>query len=114
MATNNNSGRFQFRLETLLLVVTAACLLCGFLEWVLPPDISIKFRLIIYIMFVAVIPYAAWMIYRAHRRVRNPPTDYVTVKVDTKWLRCVKSPYIFGPVAALTGVSLTFVPLCLL
>jgi hypothetical protein len=115
MATNKNSERFQFRLGALLLVVTAFCLLFGFLEWTLSEDIPIGFRLVIYISYTAMVLWVAWTIVRERRRWPRPsPTDYVTVKVDTKWLRRLKSPFIFGPVAALTGVSVTFAPLFLL
>jgi hypothetical protein len=115
MATNSDPDRFQFRLVTLLLVVTAACLLFGFLEWILPEDIPIGFRLIIYIAFTAMVLWVAWTIVRERRRWPRPsPADFVIVKVDTKWLRRVKSPFIFGPVATFTGVSVTFAPLFLL
>jgi hypothetical protein len=115
MTTNGSPERFQLKLATLLLVVTVACLLFGFLEWTLPEDIPIGFRLIIYVSYTAMVLWVAWTIVRERRRWPRPsPTDYVTVKVDTKWLRRLKSPFIFGPVAALTGVSLTFAPLFLL
>jgi hypothetical protein len=115
MVTNHkrNPDRFQFSLRTLLIIVTVAGVLFGLLEWLLPTDPPIGDRLFMYVMIAAVIAYGAWSVYRAQRRPWQTPTNYVTVKVDARWRKRVKSPLIIGPIGALTGVSLTFAPLYL-
>jgi hypothetical protein len=102
--------KFQFRLLTLLAIITAACVLLGFLPSSLSP--ATRITIFAYVAFVAAV--AALMIYRAKRRELIPPKETVTVAVDAKWVRRVKSRLIFMPVATLTGVSLTFAPLYLL
>ena len=67
-------------------------------------ELPIEMRLFMYLMFSAII---------AASTVRRPwktPANCVMVRVDAKWLRRVKSPFIFLPIAAGTGISLTFAP----
>jgi hypothetical protein len=118
MATDQQRGagppRFQFRLRTLLIVMTLACVVLGLIAWLLPTEIP---RWILFGLYAEIIALIVIVIFVAHRSQRlqwQAPTDYVLVKVDARWMRRVKSPYIFGPVAALTGVSVTFAPLGLL
>jgi hypothetical protein len=111
---NAGSDRFQFKLRTLLIIVTVACVLFGLLAFLLPNSLSIQFRAIIYVSYTAALALAIWSIYRSKRDPWKTPTEYVMVKVDAKWKRRIESPLIFGPIAALTGVSLTFAPLFLL
>ena len=116
MSTNPspNPERFQFTLRTLLIVVTVACVLLAILYCVLPKSLPLEFRIALNFMVLATMAYSVPMIDQAKRRPWKTPENYVTVKVDAKWQRRVKSPFIFGPIAALTGVSLTFAPLFLL
>jgi hypothetical protein len=111
---SSDFDRFQFSMRTLLLVVTATCLLLGFLEWMVPKSLPIGIRLTMYIMIATVVAYGSWTVYQAKRRSWMTPANYLTVKVDAKWKRRVKSPLIVGPIATLTGVSLTFAPAYLL
>jgi hypothetical protein len=115
MAINSDSNpdRFQFNLRTLLIVVTAACLGFGLLAWLLPDDLSIEARLLVYVVFTAITASGAWAVYRSKQRTWKTPEDCISVKVDAKWLRRVKSPFIFMPIATFTGVSVTFAPLYL-
>lgn len=111
MTTNRTSFRFSMR--ALLLTLTATCVLLGILQWVLPNDIPVGMRIGLSVVIAASIAYAVWIFYQSKRHPWKTPDDYVTVKVDAKWRRRVKSPVIMGPIATLTGVSLTFAPLCL-
>ena len=117
MTTNSNrnpdSDRFRYSVRSLLVVVTATCALLGLLQWVLPNDLPIEARIMMYVVIAASIAYAVWGFYRAKRHPWRTPEEFVTVKVDAKWKRRVKSPVVMGPIATLTGVSLTFAPLCL-
>jgi hypothetical protein len=102
--------RFQFRVGTLLVVMTGACLYLAFL----PSDLSAETRIVLFVTFVVMTAYSAWLFHRSRQRPWTLPDKTITVKVDAKWLRRVKSPFIFMPVAALTGVSVTFAPFYLL
>jgi hypothetical protein len=103
-----DSDRFQYSVRALLVVVTATCVLLGFLQWVLPNDVSIGFRIGFAVMIAALIAYAVRVVNHGKRHPWKTPEDFVIVKVDAKWRRRVKSPYIMGPIAALTGVSVSF------
>ncbi len=117
MSTESNgskgSHRFQFRLRTLLFVITGACVLFGMLEFVIPDSIPIGYRIALYATYSIALAFAAWRLYESKRHPWKSPTEFVMVKVDAKWKRRVKSPLIIGPIAALTGVSLSFAPLML-
>jgi hypothetical protein len=107
--------RFQFNLCALLLLLTAACLMLGVFKWILPNDVPAGLTIGAYVAILATLLLAAWEILRARQRPPwTTPAEYVTVQVDAKWKRRVKSPLIFGPIAALTGVSVSFAPLALL
>jgi hypothetical protein len=107
-------GRFQFTLRFALGVIAAACLAFGFFQWAVPGDLPLEYKMGLYAMFLTVLLYAAWAFLRAQQNPWETPTDYVNVKLDARWVRRVKSPIVMGPIAALTGVSLTFAPLTLL
>ena len=96
----------------MLLAVTATCALLGLLQWLLPEDISVWSRAWTSALILGLAAYAVWLIRRSKQPWR-PPSELVTVSIDAKWKRRVKSPYIMGPVAALTGVSVSFAPLYL-
>jgi hypothetical protein len=106
--------RFQFNLRFALVFITAACLMLGFMAWLLPNDLPITGKIVSYGMILLVLVFAAWTFLRGQQNPWTTPADYVTVKVDAKWLRRVQSPFVMGPIAALTGVSITFAPLALL
>ena len=110
MASDQNP--IQFSVRGMLLAVTAACALLGLLQWLLPEDISVWSRAWTSALILGLAAYAVWLIWRSKQPWR-PPSDLVTVSIDAKWQRRVKSPYIMGPVAALTGVSVSFAPLYL-
>ncbi|QDT71619.1 hypothetical protein [Lacipirellula limnantheis] len=99
----------RFSMRGMLLAVTAACALLGLLQWLLPEDLPVWSRTWTSALILALACYAVWICRRSKRPCR-PPSDFVTVRIDAKWKRRVKSPYIMGPVAALTGVSVTFAP----
>ena len=107
--TLEQQGPVRFSVRGLLLMLTAACGLLGLLQWVLPEDISVWSRAWTSALVLGLAAYAVWIIRRSKQPWR-PPSELVTVKIDAKWKRRVKSPYIMGPVAALTGVSVTFAP----
>jgi hypothetical protein len=111
---NRNRDRFQFPLRALLLVFTAACIMFGLLAMLLPKALTIGTRIAIYVVYTLMFAYAVWAIVQAKRRQWAAPKEVVTVQVDAKWKRRVHSPLIFLPIAALTGVSVTFAPLYLL
>lgn len=111
---NTNSDRFQYSMRALLIVVTAACVVLGVLEIVLPQSTPIELRLLLYVMIALMMGYGVWAYYRMQRQPWKTPVNCVTVNVDAKWKHRVKSPFIYGPIAALTGVSLTFAPAFLL
>ena len=110
--TLEQQGPVRFSVRGMLLAVTAACALLGLLQWLLPKDISVWSRAWTSAIVVGLAAYAVW-IYRRSKQPWRPPSELVTVKIDAKWKRRVKSPYITGPVGALTGVSVTFAPLYL-
>jgi hypothetical protein len=110
---NPKFSGFRYSVRTLLVVATATCVVLGVLQWLLPPDIPIGMRVVVSVMIGALIAYAAWIFYQSKRHPWKTPEDYVIVKVDAKWKRRVRSPIIMGPIAAFTGVSLTFAPLYL-
>jgi len=110
MASDQDPVRFSVR--GMLLAVTAACALLGLLQWLLPEDISVWSRAWTSSIMLGLAAYAVW-IYRRSKQPWRPPSELVTVRIDAKWKRRVKSPYIMGPVAALTGVSVSFAPLFL-
>jgi cobalamin synthase len=111
MTTNRTPVRFSMR--ALLVTLTASCVVLGVLQWVLPKDIPIEYRIAFSIMIAALLAYAAYLICHAKRHPWKSPEDFVTVKVDAKWKRRVKSPIIIGPVATFTGAAITFAPLYL-
>lgn len=113
MVTKPNRNPIRFSVRALLLILTATCIVLAILQWVLPHDLSIGMRITLSIMLAAPIAYGVWVYHRGKRHPWKTPEDFVTVKVDAKWLRRVKSPIIMGPIAALTGVSVSFAPLCL-
>ena len=102
----------RFSVRGMLLAVTAACGLLGLLQWLLPETISVWSRAWTSALVLGLAAYAVWLVQRSKQPWR-PPSELVTVSIDAKWKRRVKSPYIMGPVAALTGVSVTFAPLFL-
>jgi hypothetical protein len=110
---DRNPDLYQFNLRTLLVVVTVACLVFGFLAWLLPNDLPIEARLIVNVIYAGVAAYGVWTAHAMTRHTWKTPANSVTVKVDAKWLRRVKSPFILLPIAALGGVSQTFAPLYL-
>jgi hypothetical protein len=116
MTTNTNGKpdrpRFQFRVRTLLWLVTATCIILGIVQLVLPEDFPIEFEVMLYVYLAALSAYGVWEYRRQHRQLMLP-RDTVAVNVDVKWLRRVKSPLIMLPIAALTGVSTTAAPLFL-
>lgn len=110
MASDQDPIRFS--VQGMLLAVTAACALLGLLQWLLPKDIPVWSRAWTSALVLGLAAYTVWF-YRRSKQPRQPPSELVTVSIDAKWKRRVKSPYIMGPVAALTGVSVTFAPLYL-
>jgi hypothetical protein len=110
----HDPSRPQFRLRTLLLITTATCVLLGITLAIVPESLPFKYKIFTFLFIAAMSAYAARMIYLSKHRPWKLPDDTVAVQVDAKWLRRVKSPFIMGPIAALTGVSLTFAPMCLL
>jgi hypothetical protein len=68
----------------------------------------------VFILYGLIIARLATLVYKSQTKPRTPPQDTVTVQVDAKWLRRVKSPIIMTPIAAMTGVSVSFAPLYLL
>jgi hypothetical protein len=104
----------QFTVRTLLFTITGACLLLALLHWMLPKDLSAADRLTIYALYLAMLVFGVWIFLSGRQNPWTTPTDYVTVKVDARWQRRVKSPIVMGPIAALTGVSMTFAPMGLL
>ena len=104
----------QFRLRTLLLIMTAACVLLGFTLAVLPPSVPDHIVVIVFAMLAAVVASGARMVHQSIHHPWKPSENTVTVQIDSKWLRRIKSPLIMMPVASLTGVSLTFAPAYLL
>ncbi len=104
----------RFSLQSLLIVVTAMCVFFGCIAWLLPEELPIEDRIMIYVTQGGVFAFAVCMIYHHKRRPWVTPTNYVTVKIDARWKDRVKSPLIMLPVSALTGVSLTFAPAYLL
>jgi hypothetical protein len=110
--SDRNSSKIQFNLRALMILMTVACIVFGLLAWLLPP-LPAELRVLNFASFAFVVAVGAWVIYRSKHLQWKPPKDSVTVKVDAKWLRRVKSKRIFLPIAALTGVSITFAPLFL-
>jgi hypothetical protein len=104
----------RFTSRYVLVLVTGACLLLGLLHWILPSELTASDRIKISFLYLAMLVFGAWMLLSARQNPWTTPTDYVTVKVDARWQRRVKSPIIMGPIAALTGVSMTFAPMGLL
>lgn len=108
--TLDQQGPVRFSVRGLLLMLTAACGLLGVMQWVLPSDLPTGMRAGLSAFMLVMLAYAFWSYYQARRQIWRAPVDFVTVKVDAKWLRRIKSPYVMGPVGALTGVSLSFAP----
>jgi hypothetical protein len=114
-AMPSTPDRFHYNLRALLLLLTAACVMLGVFKWILPENVPADLTVGAYVAILVTLLIAAWEIIRAKQRPPwTPPAEYVTVQVDAKWKRRVKSPLIFGPIAALTGVSVSFAPLALL
>jgi len=88
-----------------LLVITLA---------IVPEPLPIEMKIFVFFMFAAIAAFAARILHQSKHRPWKLPEDTITVQVDAKWLRRVKSPFIIGPIATLTGVSVTFAPLYLL
>jgi hypothetical protein len=105
-----DQGPVRFSVRGLLLMLTTACGVLGILQWMLPSDLPTGMRMWISAGLLLGMAYAFWIYYQSRRQIWQAPVDFVTVKVDAKWLRRIKSPYIMWPIAALTGVSLTFAP----
>jgi hypothetical protein len=105
----SDQGPVRFSVRGMLLAVTVACALLGLLQWLLPEEISVWSRAWTSAVILGLAAYAVWLIRRSKQPWR-PPSELVTVSIDAKWKRRVKSPYIMGPVAALTGVSVSFAP----
>lgn len=116
--TNNDRRRDpssrQFRLRTLFLIMTATCVLLPILLAILPEDLPFEMKVYLLLMYAALAAYGARIVHQSKHRPWTLPEDTLAVQVDAKWLRRVKSPFIMGPIAALTGVSLTFAPAYLL
>jgi len=113
MVTNPNRNPVRFSVRTLLLILTATCILLAILQWVLPKDLPLGIKIFLSSMISLSIAFAVWIGYQRQHHPWKTPEDFVTVKVDAKWKRRVKSPIIMWPIAALTGVSVTFAPLYL-
>ena len=111
---NHEPRRPQFRLRTLLLIMTATCVLLGILLAILPESLPVETKIFTFLMFAVLIAFAARVVYQSKHRPWTLPEDTVTVQVDAKWLRRVKTPIIIWPIASLTGVSVSFAPLYLL
>ena len=105
----SDQGPVRFSVRGMLLAVTAACALLGLLQWLLPEDIPVWSRAWTSALVLGLAAYAVWLVRRSKQPWR-PPSELVTVSIDAKWKRRVKSPYVMGPVAALTGASVTFAP----
>ena len=108
--SRSSPPKFQFGVLTLLAIITVACLVLG----LLPKDLSPATRITIFAYVTFVAAAGALVIFKAKHRHYIPPKETVTFAVDVKWVRRVKSRLVFLPIAALTGVSLTFAPLFLL
>lgn len=109
-----SANRFRFPARTMLIIVTGVVLMFAILRMTLPEDFPLGYMLIMYGVVGWCTISALWS---SCRSVTNPwtgPTDFVMVKVDVKWKRRIKSPWIIGPIATLTGVSLSFAPVGLL
>lgn len=104
------SDKIQFNTRSLLIVMTAACVLFGLLAWLLPKSLPAEVRVMTFASYFVLLAIGIWNIVSARRDRLRPRQDYVTVKVDAKWLRRVKSKRTFLPIAALTGVSVSFAP----
>lgn len=112
--SNRESSYPRFRLRTLLLITTAACLLLATTLAIVPKSLPTEMKVFAFLLFAAMFAYAARVIYQSKHRPWKLSENTITVQVDAKWLHRVKSPLILGPIAALTGVSLTAAPAYLL
>lgn len=108
MASDHEPIRFS--MKGMLLLLTAACGLLGLVQWALPDEISTRARVSVSVLMLFVLASAVWIYLRRRQNPWRGTDDFVVVKVDAKWLRRIKSPYVMGPVAALTGVSISFAP----
>ena len=111
---HRTSKGIQITLRSVMLMTTGACVMFGFLYWMLPSDFPVAAKTKIYSVSLAMFVIGTWMFLSARQNPWTTPVDYVTVKVDAKWKCRAQSPIVMGPVAALTGVSLTFAPMGLL
>jgi hypothetical protein len=118
MATDNGSRqqpvRFQFRLRTVLIIVTAFAVFLGIFAMIIPDNLPIELRAITFAVISVPFAFAVWVCYRSSRHPWKSPENFVLVRVDSKWQRRAKSPFVFLPIMALTGVSTTFAPMYLL
>lgn len=104
----------QYSVRTVLLIMTMACVLLAITRAVVPDDESAWTKILMFLALAVPVAFGTWIIWRSQKRPWQLPENTITVQVDAKWLRRVKSPLIMLPIAALTGVSVTFAPLCLL
>jgi len=113
-ATEETEGTqpLRFSMKALLLTTTAICIVAAALSRLIEP----RYQIGVWIM-VAVYAVVGAMLYRQvksqRRRIEGISRHGIVVRVDAKWAKRVKSPW-FMLIAALTGVSTTFAPLCLL
>lgn len=98
--------RFQFNLRIVLAIMTATAIVLA----VQPSDLSMRQFALVFIITVTISSYAASIIHNAKRNPWKLPPETVTVEVDARWVRRVKSPRIFIPIAAVTGISISFDP----
>lgn len=103
----HRSPRFQFRVGTLLWVMTITAVIAQ------SPLLRTWEGLFLWLAMIT--PALLLVLYQIWRRRKPPalPKNTVTIQIDAKWLRRVKSPFIMRLIASLTGVSITFAPLYL-
>jgi len=115
---NNGSNQqsqekpFRFSMRTLLLVMTGVCVLAA----ILATFFEFFTQIVLWTLILEFSILGTYTYYSYRKSQRNPwtlPVDTVTVEVDAKWIRRIRSRW-FMVVVTLTGVSLTFAPLCLL
>jgi len=101
------SPQFRFRVGTLLWVMTVTAVVAQ------SPLLKSWEGLLLWLTLVT--PAGLLIIYQIWRRRQPPavPKETVTIQIDAKWLRRIRSPYVKWLVFSLTGVSVTFAPLYL-
>jgi hypothetical protein len=81
---------------------------------IVPDDFPIPMTFAVFAIFAVGVAFTVRIAHQSKHRPWTIPEETITVQVDAKWLRRAKSPIIMMPIAALTGVSVTFAPLYLL